>query len=252
MEKNGKKAKSTGAMSVEMLVITALLIAMYVVLDRLVPAIKLPGAKVALSFVAPIVAAILCGPVIGMLVYGLGDLIAALLFPFGQYHPGFTVVAALMGAVFGLFLHKKPFGIFGSDRGWDRIRIFPNVIAAVLINALLGQFVNTLWVAQLYGSKTYWGWFVYRLPQHGFLIAAEIILIPLLMKLCEQLNKAGIGGRRTNKPEKRIKEETSRTKVSYYSTCPGCGTARPKGADKCEFCGRNLIKDEEIVTEIKE
>lgn len=197
MGKNRKKTNGAGLMPVEMLVITALLIAMYVVLDRLVPAIKLPGAKVALSFVAPIVAAILYGPAIAMLVYGLGDLIAALLFPFGQYHPGFTVVAALMGVVFGLFLNKKPLAVFKSDKGWDRIRIFPNVIAAVLINALLGQFVNTLWVAQLYGSKTYWGWFVYRLPQHGFLIAAEIILIPLLMKLCEQLNKAGIGGSRT-------------------------------------------------------
>ena len=194
-----KNAKMLAPEVLRRMVVMAMLIAMYVVLDRIVPSIKLPGAKIALSFAAPIIAAALYGPVISMLVYGLGDLIAALLFPFGTYHPGFTVVAALMGIVLGLFLYKTPFDLFGSEKSWDKIRIFPNVIAPVLINALLGQFVNTLWVAQLYGSKTYWGWFVYRLPQHGFLIAAQIILIPLLLKLCETLKKAGLVSSKNNK-----------------------------------------------------
>ena len=197
-----KNEKMLAPDALRRMVAAAMLIALYVLLDRIVPAIKLPGAKIALSFVAPIVGAILYGPVIGMLVYGLGDLIAALLFPFGTYHPGFTVVAALMGVVFGLFLNDKPFELFGSEKGWNRIRFFPNVAVPVLINNLLGLFVNTIWVAQLYGSKTYWGWFVYRLPQHGFLVAAELILIPLLLKLCETLKKAGLVSRKHNKKAK--------------------------------------------------
>lgn len=178
--------------SVQILARTALLIALYIVLDRIVPSVKLPGAKIGLSFVAPFIAAILYGPVIAMLVYGIGDFIAAILFPFGTYHVGFTLVAALMGIVLGLFLNKKPLEAFGSDRGWQKIKLFPNIIVPVVINCLiLGLFVNTIWVAQLYGSKTYWGWFVYRLTEYAILVPAQIVLAPLLLKACEQLEKAG-------------------------------------------------------------
>ncbi|MBR6007000.1 MAG: hypothetical protein IK064_05170, partial [Clostridia bacterium] len=104
--------------------------------------------------------------------------------------------------VLGLFLNKKPLAVFNCEKGWDKIRFFPNMLVPVLINCLLGLFVNTIWVAQLYGSKTYWGWFVYRLPQHGFLVAAELILIPLLLKLCETLKKAGLVSRKHNKKAK--------------------------------------------------
>lgn len=199
------RAKAIAPYALRRMVVIAMLTALYVVLDRIVPSIKLPGAKVALSFVAPIVAAVLYGPVSGMLVYGLGDLIAALLFPFGTYHPGFTVVAALMGITLGLFLNKKPLELFGVEKGWDRIRLFPNIIVPVLINCLLGLFVNTLWVAQLYGSRTYWGWFVYRLPQHGFLVAMQLILIPLLLKLCETLEKAGFGSDKNKRKKAKAK-----------------------------------------------
>ena len=70
-----KKERALAPDALRRMVVTAMLIAIYVVLDRIVPSIKLPGAKVALSFVAPFVAAILYGPVISMLVYGVGDLI---------------------------------------------------------------------------------------------------------------------------------------------------------------------------------
>ncbi|MBR4436079.1 MAG: folate family ECF transporter S component [Clostridia bacterium] len=178
--------------SLQILARTALLIALYIVLDRIVPSVKLPGAKIGLSFVAPFIAAMLYGPVIAMLVYGIGDFIAAILFPFGTYHVGFTLVAALMGVILGLFLNKKPLEAFGSDRGWQKIKLFPNIIVPVVINCLiLGLFVNTIWVAQLYGSKTYWGWFVYRLTEYAILVPAQIVLAPLLLKACEQLEKAG-------------------------------------------------------------
>ena len=192
-DKPVKRSSSSAAMPLRMMVVTALLIAVYVVLDRIVPSVKLPAAKIGFSFVAPFIAAMLYGPIAAMLVYGIGDLIAALLFPFGTYHVGFTLVAAVMGIILGLFLHERPLETFDIEKGWKRIRLFPNIIVPVLINCLvLGLLVNTIWVSQLYGSKTYWGWFVYRLTEYAILVPAQIVIAPMLLKLCEQLKKAGI------------------------------------------------------------
>ncbi len=202
-----QKTHKTGsaAMPLRMMVVTALLIALYFVLDRVVPSIRLPGAKIGFSFVPPMIAAILYGPIAAALVYGLGDLIGALLVPFGVYHAGFTLTAAAMGMVLGLFLNEKPLAAFGSEKGWSRIRLFPNVILPVLINCLiLGLLVNTIWVSQLSGSKTYWGWFVYRLTEYAILVPAQIVIAPLLMKLCEQLKKAGLAQDRLFKNRRKI------------------------------------------------
>ena len=131
-----------------------------------------------LAFVPVAMTAIVYGPAAGAVVGGLADLIGALLFPFGPYHPGFTVVGALMGAVYGWFLYDK------------EARFFPHIAApSVLNNVVLGLYVNTLWVSQLYGSRTYWGWFVYRLPQYAILVPVNLILLPVLLQLAKQIKK---------------------------------------------------------------
>lgn len=191
-----KKSRAEGIFSLRSMIIMAMLIAMTVMLDR-VPglSIKTPGWKIGFSFVPPMIAAMLLGPVQSAIVYGLSDLIGALLFPFGPYHPGFTVVAALMGFIMGVFLNKRPFAFAGSDREWKKIRFFPNMVVPVVVNCLLlGLVVNTFWVSQLYGSKTYAGWFVYRLLEYAILVPVQLVLIPVLLRLCELLKKAGVVG----------------------------------------------------------
>ena len=64
------------------------------------------------------------------------------------------------------------------------MRVFPNVVVTVLFNCLvLGLTVNTTWVSQLYGSRTWWGWFLYRLGEYAILVPVEIAIIPILIKL---------------------------------------------------------------------
>ena len=183
------RPSSHGIPSLRALIVCALLIAMYVVLDRFV-SIKTPGWKIGFSFVAPALAAILFGPIGGAVVYALGDLIGALLFPFGPYHPGFTACAALMGVLLGLFLNRTPLAAFGHAFTWPRIRLFPNIVPPVLLNCLvLGLLVNTFWVAQLYGSKTYLGWLIYRLPEYAILVPVQLLLLPILIRLSDTLKK---------------------------------------------------------------
>ena len=84
-----------------------------------------------------------------------------------------------MGLVWGWFLHSKN-GITG----------FLNILAPALINNLvIGLLINTVWVAMLYGSKTYFGWFLYRLSEYVVLIPLNLVLVPVILRMCRELKK---------------------------------------------------------------
>ena len=166
-----------GRFSLRLITACAMMTALTVVLNRFC-SIHTAGWTIGFAFVPVAMIAIVYGPAAGAVVGGLADLIGALLFPFGPYHPGFTVIGALMGAVYGWFLYEK------------KARFFPHILApAVLNNLLLGLCVNTVWVSQLYGSKTYWGWFIYRLPEYAVLVPLNLILLPVLLQLAGQVKK---------------------------------------------------------------
>ena len=158
--------------------IAAVLTAVGFLLDRVLT-ISTPAVKINLAFVPAVLGAILLGPIGGACVYGLTDLLGAILMPFGPYHPGFTVCAAVSGAVYGFFLYKKP-----------KIRFLLNIAVPVIINCLIiGLVINTFWVSMLYGSKTYFGWFAYRLLEYAVLIPVQLITIPLLVNASDRIKK---------------------------------------------------------------
>ena len=167
--------------SVRTITYLALLVALEIVLNRFC-SINTAGLKIGFSFVPMVVAASLFGPVHAAVVYGLADLLGAILFPIGTYHPGFTLCAALMGLIYGFFLHSKNGRV-------DFLRI---LAPALINNLVLGLCVNTLWVAMLYGSKTYIGWFLYRLSEYLILIPLNLLLTPVLLRMCRELKKSVI------------------------------------------------------------
>lgn len=168
----------TKRISVRTITYLALLTALEIVLNRFC-SINTMGLKIGFSFVPIVVAASLFGPVHAAAVYALADFLGAILFPIGPYHPGFTVGAALMGFVWGIFLHTRE-----GHPGFLRI------LAPSLINNLvIGLLINTAWVAMLYGSKTYAGWFLYRLSEYAVLVPLNLVLTPVLLRLCRDLRK---------------------------------------------------------------
>lgn len=172
MPKNAKRA------NLKFICFAAMLIAIEIVLNRFL-SINTLGLKIGFSFVPIVIAAVLFGPIKAGMIYGIADLLGAILFPIGPYFPGFTISAVLMGMVYGIFLYKK-----------ERIGFFRNILPPILINYLaLGLLVNTLWVSILYSSKNYWGWFVYRLPEYAVLVPLSAILIPAILKLTKELQK---------------------------------------------------------------
>lgn len=119
--------------------ITALLIAMQIVLSRVL-SINLPVLKIGFSFVPLMFAAYLYGPAGGVVVATVSDIIGALLLPSGQFFAGFTVTAALSGFIYGITFHHYK---------CTTLRIVVGVVTNEIICSLL---LNTLWLSIMYTS----------------------------------------------------------------------------------------------------
>ena len=57
---------------------------------------------------------------------------------------------------------------------------------------IFALFLNTIWISQLYDSKTYWGFFISRIPQELGMGAVKLIFIPILVPIARQLRKLGL------------------------------------------------------------
>ncbi len=102
----------------KIMVTCALLVALQVILARFL-SINTTFVVVNFSFLAVALSGILFGPLWALAVGAVSDLIGATLFPFGAFFPGFTVTAALVGLIYGLFLH--PEGGASMDALWLRV-----------------------------------------------------------------------------------------------------------------------------------
>ena len=75
------------------IILTAILIALNLVLERIIPSYKLWNQDISFGFVAVAFAAAFLGTPYAVAVAGIGDVLGALMFPFGTYFPGFTVTS---------------------------------------------------------------------------------------------------------------------------------------------------------------
>lgn len=159
----------------------AILIALEIVLNRFC-SINTVWCKIGFSFLPIALCAMLFGPVWGGVAAAAADFLGATLFPIGPYFVGFTICAFARGVVFGLFLHKK-----------EKLRLFPEILLPTLINCIvIGLFIDTYWVALLYSSKSYGGWFLYRLVQYAVMVPEYLIFLPLLSRLADRLKHSGL------------------------------------------------------------
>lgn len=206
MQKNTKtgsarpsSAREKSRFWLKMLCACAIMTALSVVLDGYLSIPVGGGIKFTFGFVPPAVIGMLYGPLPSAIVFGLADLTAvAVGITVGTYHPGFTVCNLLMGLCFGLCLHPNPF--YSSKKPPCTLLSLPRRIAGVAISTLFnnivcGLLLNTLWVSMLYGSRTYYGWFLYRLPQYAVMIPLYIVLLLVLSRLAPLFFKMGFGKR---------------------------------------------------------
>ncbi len=159
--------KKKKVFSIQSLVAMATLVALEIVLSRML-SYSVWDMKIGFAFLPVVIAAIVLGPVRAAIVAALADFLGATLFPIGAYFPGFTLTAALVGLLYGLFLHKdQPF--------W---KILVSVSIHQLILSLL---LNTYWISVLYDSP-FSPLLVTRLLQCAVMIPVELLVIGLLVK----------------------------------------------------------------------
>ena len=89
------------------LILAAMFLSILLVLSRFL-SIKTSFLVISFSFIPMMLCGVYLGPKYSLAVAALGDLIGALIFPFGAYFPGFTITAGLMGFIYGIFLYKNP------------------------------------------------------------------------------------------------------------------------------------------------
>lgn len=73
-----------------------------------------------------------------------------------------------------------------------------------------------------------------------FMIAPIVIIIVISRSISGYFNGANFGN---------TQKKITRTKVTYYPSCQGCGAVRKEGEQFCTYCGRSFVQSEEIIKE---
>ena len=159
---------------IKRIVISGLLLALLIVLSRFV-SIKTQILVISFSFIPIIMSAIWLGPKYSTLIAMLGDLIGALLFPFGTYFIGYTISQALTGLVYGMFLYKK-----GEELSTKELLI-RLTISSLIVLILINVFLTSLWIHIQYGKA-------YIVIMTGRIVA-QICMFPIQLIVIYALEK---------------------------------------------------------------
>ncbi len=186
-------------------VFTAVLIALYVVIDRfLTIQISDTLKTVSLNFVPVVVAAAVLGPVSSALVFSMGDLFGAFVFAKGAPIILLSVSYFFMGFVYGLFLYspsakagKQRFNFVSDSKLNKEINGFTVVLAtaaAVLINQIIFSIgVNSFILASVINPENIIGYVIATLPSRiiraSMTFVVQLVMIPLLMPIIKRVSK---------------------------------------------------------------
>lgn len=160
--------KSTNRQQLFKIILTAILIALNVILERFL-AYSVWNQTISFGFIAVAFAAAFLGMPYAVAVAGFGDLIGSLMFPFGAYFPGFTLTNCVYGLILAEFLYKNATPI--------------KIIISVVLNKIVCSLIlNTLWISIMYrgGVDAFFAVLITRLLSTGILAAVELIVLLLM------------------------------------------------------------------------
>ncbi len=83
----------------------------------------------------------------------------------------------------------------------------------------------------------------------GSALAGLIFLVLIFGGPIWLIRKARNAYNRSAKFGGETKTKITRTKVTYYPVCQGCGAPRGEGETVCSHCGRSFVKSEEVIKE---
>lgn len=150
------------------IILTSILVALNVIMERFL-SYSVWNLSIGFSFITIGFAAVFLGVPYAVIVGGLGDIIGAVLFPFGPYFVGFTITNVLMAFTTAIFLYKKT-------------NLLKISISVLINKSLFSVILNSLWIAILYkgGISDLWVVALSRIPTAVLTLFIEIIVLYLL------------------------------------------------------------------------
>lgn len=169
--------------SIRKLTLSAVLIAMQIVLARFFGFQINEGLRVSLEGIPIILAGLWLGPVYGMIVGGMADVLGTILSGYGTYFPLLTIGPMLLGGLCGLGARWLP---GDAPDGWRFAwRFFAVVVVAESINSLLyGTWALTLYYSIIMGKDMPFSvLFLARLATKPVTIAVDAVLTYSIYRL---------------------------------------------------------------------
>ncbi len=162
----------------------ALLCAMQIVLARFVVIPVGDMMRFSMSFIPVVIAARRFGIIGSAAVYGVGDLLGAIVFPTGgAFFPGYTLTATIAGILYGIFLRptKKE-----ETKAVFTIKVILSAFSTQFFCSLL---LNSYWRAFQMGTP-YTAILQTRLPQCAIMFVLQSAFMLLFLKKISQAIKS--------------------------------------------------------------
>ena len=146
-----------------LLIFAALTVAMARALS-LIPSIPIGPTKFSFGFLARALCSLVCGPVMGMSVGFVEDILGYALQPEGAFFIGYTISTMAGMLVYGLCFYRA------------RITVARLVVANLLVNVFVNALMGSVWNMIIYQSP-YWAFFWPSLGKNLVTIVPKVILM---------------------------------------------------------------------------
>lgn len=154
---------SAAMKDLRLLVFAAMMIAMARALS-LIPSIPIGHTKLTFGFLARAMCSLVCGPVMGMAVGFVEDILGYAIKPEGAFFFGYTISTMAGMLVYGLCFYRA------------RITVLRLAAANLLVNVFVNAIMGSVWSAMIYHSP-YWGLFTFSLGKNLLTIVPKTILM---------------------------------------------------------------------------
>ncbi len=157
------------------------MLALQIILTRIF-SIHGPSFNISFAFFPMMIVGLLYGGRTTTVFAIMADLLGSFFFPFSRYFIGYTLVAAIRGAIIG-------YGLYGHPIHWKR-GLFV-VLSSLIICTLI---LNSLMIAIVTGVP-FWAMMISRIPQTIILAVTNMIILMLTKQthLVERMHQLGQG-----------------------------------------------------------
>ena len=173
------------------LVVASLFIALSIVFARLFSIRVSEGLRLSFGQTPIILSGILLGPVWGLIVGALADVVGFVVAPMGAYIPGLTLTSALVGLIPGLIYRY----IFKKNM------ILAIVVSVIIDMLLVNGLLATWFLSMVYSKRSFMVWFSTRIPVELVMcVVQSLVTISLGVALKKTVYKSDTGRMQKAKP----------------------------------------------------